>query len=47
MANFEDWKKSATGRFLKAKGLTEEQLRQQYASIKRFFGNSKILRPKK
>jgi hypothetical protein len=47
MANFEDWKKSATGRLLKAKGLTEEQLKRQYDLTKRFFGNTKILRPRK
>lgn len=47
MVSFEEWKKSATGRFLKNKGLTEEQLRNQYSSTKRFFKSSKILRPKR
>jgi len=42
--SFAEWKRSATGRFLKAKGLNEKQLRRQFNLVKRFFRDTKILR---
>ena len=42
--SFLKFKKSATGKFLKKKGLNEKQLKRQFNLRKKFFKDTKILR---
>ncbi len=44
MTNFNKWEKSATGKFLKKKGLTKSELKEQYKLNKKFWKDTHMVK---